>query len=140
MSGALGARAWDAALRLVGTPFRLHGRDPASGLDCVGLVAAAYAFAGHAPSPVPNRYRLSGPEPDIAARWLSASGAMHVQDAEVGDIGLCDMSHGARRQLHLMLLGPGGAVQAHAGLRRVVISPVPASGVLLGRWRIFEQE
>ncbi len=30
-----------AALNLIGTPFRLHGRDPATGLDCVGLVAEA---------------------------------------------------------------------------------------------------
>lgn len=31
----------EAALSLVGTRFRLHGRVAETGLDCVGLVAAA---------------------------------------------------------------------------------------------------
>ena len=31
---------------MVGVPFRPQGHDPATGLDCVGLVWAAYAAAG----------------------------------------------------------------------------------------------
>ncbi len=36
----------EAAESLVGIRFRLFGRDPAYGLDCVGLVAAALARSG----------------------------------------------------------------------------------------------
>ena len=37
------ARAFAAAQAMVGARFRVQGRDAAGGLDCVGLVAAAYA-------------------------------------------------------------------------------------------------
>ena len=43
MVEALGARAFAAARTMVGVPFRAQGRDPRCGLDCVGLVWAAYA-------------------------------------------------------------------------------------------------
>jgi murein DD-endopeptidase / murein LD-carboxypeptidase len=85
---------------------------------------------------VPCRYRLSGPGLAVAEDWLRACGAVPVKDAAVGDIGLVEMGEGARAQLHLVLLGRGGAVHAHAGLRRVVFSPLPLAGVLLGRWRV----
>jgi hypothetical protein len=32
----------ERAFRLVGTPFRPQGRDPATGLDCLGLVICAF--------------------------------------------------------------------------------------------------
>ena len=35
-----------AAGDLVGTPFRLQGRDRAHGLDCIGLVLASLAVVG----------------------------------------------------------------------------------------------
>lgn len=133
--------AWQAALSLIGTPFRLHGREPGTGLDCVGLVAAAYRSAGLAVEGVPERYRLSGPAPDVAAAWLAEGGAVPVAGAvAAGDIALADLGTGGRRQLHLLLLGPtGAAVHAHAGLRRVVWSPEVA-GVMLGRWRVTETD
>jgi cell wall-associated NlpC family hydrolase len=132
----LGARAWTAAQRLIGVRFRLHGRDPASGLDCVGLVVAAYRAAGLSIDDVPDRYRLSGPAPDVARDWLAACGARAVTDAvRAGDILLADLGAGAQSQLHLLLLGPDGAVHAHAGLRRVVWSPA-VPGRPVGRWRL----
>lgn len=54
MSGAAIAAA---ARALVGVPFRLQGRDPALGLDCVGLVGAAMRAAGYAPM-MPGDYGL----------------------------------------------------------------------------------
>ena len=46
MSGPRSGAAIAAAARaLVGVPFRLQGRDPALGLDCVGLVGAAMRAA-----------------------------------------------------------------------------------------------
>ncbi len=139
----LGARAWAAALDLVGVRFRLHGRDVATGLDCVGLVAAAYRVAGFMPATVPDRYRLAGPAAAVAQDWLLASGLRPVRDAvRPGDVALLDMGGvdrgGARgrAQLHLMLLAPDAAIHAHAGLRRVVVMPGSAPGTLLGRWRV----
>jgi cell wall-associated NlpC family hydrolase len=52
-----GERVAAAALALVGTPFRLHGRDPLTGLDCVGLAACALTMAGLTTQP-PRRYAL----------------------------------------------------------------------------------
>ena len=50
MSGPRSGAAIAAAARaLVGVPFRLQGRDPVLGLDCVGLVGAAMRAAGYAP-------------------------------------------------------------------------------------------
>jgi cell wall-associated NlpC family hydrolase len=133
---AAGDRGWASAQDLIGVPFRLHGRDPASGLDCVGLIVAAYRQAGFPVNGVPERYRLCGPELAAARDWLRACGAMPVSDAvKAGDIALTDLGEGARRQLHLLLLGPGGAIHAHAGLRRVVWTPI-VPGVLVGRWRV----
>jgi cell wall-associated NlpC family hydrolase len=137
----LGTRAWQAALSLVGTRFRLHGRDPAYGLDCVGLVAVAYAAAGHAVCDVPGRYRLSGPALGVAQDWLTACGAAPAEGAlRAGDIALLNMGEAGQPQLHLALLGPTGAVHAHAGLRRVVLSPVISAGTLLSRWRLQSGE
>lgn len=129
-----GAAVWAAALALVGTRFRLHGRDPATGLDCVGLVAAAHRAAGHGPAWVPDRYALHGPGEDAARRWLAAAGLVAVTGLRAaGDVALCDMGLG---QLHLLLLGPAGQVHAHAGLRRVVLMPGDVPGRLIGRWRL----
>jgi hypothetical protein len=75
-----------AALNLIGTPFRLHGRDPARGLDCVGLVAEAMRRAGFHPVP-PGGYGLRALSVDAlvpmrrpaprarAGRWRRGSGA-----------------------------------------------------------------
>ena len=46
MSAGLGCQLAAAALYLVGAPFRLHGRDPRTGVDCVGLVLLALEGAG----------------------------------------------------------------------------------------------
>ena len=37
----MSAKLAAAALTLVGSPWRLHGRNPATGLDCIGLLGAA---------------------------------------------------------------------------------------------------
>jgi murein DD-endopeptidase / murein LD-carboxypeptidase len=128
-----GLRVWDAALALVGVPFRLHGRDVASGLDCVGLVAAAYARAGLVAASVPDRYRMRETNVDDARAWIAAAGLSAVTGAgEVGDVVLSDMGGG---QLHLMIAGAGATIHAHAGLRRVVEMPGAPPGCVVGRWR-----
>lgn len=140
---ARGERIWAAALTLVGTRFRLHGRDAAGGLDCVGLVALALKRAGLAPGPVPDRYALrGGPEP-LLRRWLIEAGLVPVETWATGDLMLSAMG---RDQWHVMIGGRGKAgggasdgdavIHAHAGLRRVVVMPGNPPGMLAGCWRM----
>jgi hypothetical protein len=131
MTGALLA---EAAGRLAGTKFRLHGRDPATGLDCVGLLAAALAACGK-PWRLPNGYplrahRLAGLE-DIATDcgFHPAEG-----DFRAGDVALVRTSP---CQFHLVIaLQGGGFVHADAGLRRVVRCTGPLAWTLVSHWRL----
>ena len=138
MSGvtANGAAVAAAAEALVGTPFRLHGRDPATGLDCVGLVAAAFASIGCRPS-VPRGYGLrnAGISPwlDLAA----VAGLTEVKDGgRPGDVVLVRPGPG---QHHLLIaLDRNRFAHAHAGLRRVVVQPGPLPWCVERRWRLEE--
>jgi murein DD-endopeptidase / murein LD-carboxypeptidase len=116
-----------AALTLVGAPFRLHGRDPATGLDCVGVVAAATGRAA------PTGYTLRGPDPDRVAPMIEAAGLIRTIEKSPGDVVLMRTGPG---QLHLGVLTSGGLVHADAGLRRVVERPGPPEWEIIGQWRL----
>ncbi len=138
LAAATGADLAAAARSLVGAPFRLHGRDPATGLDCVGVVAAALALCGASP-PDPRGYGLRNRD---VTRWLDlahlAGLTLAEHDERPGDVVLVRPGPG---QHHLMILvGSDGFVHAHAGLRRVVIQPGPLSWPVERRWRLAEQE
>ena len=130
---AFGATVWAMAQTLVGVRFRLHGRDAATGLDCVGLVGAAYQRAGHDFAGVPDSYRLRGQGAHNAEQWLAAAGLCRAVDAMAGDVLLADMGLG---QLHLLIGGQQAVVHAHAGLRRVVMMPGDGGGQIISRWRL----
>lgn len=117
-----------AARAAIGARFRLHGRDPASGLDCVGLVAFAYGH--HA---VPSGYALRGGDPAAVAAQIAAYGLAPVEDAAAGDLLLCASGPG---QLHLAIDSGGGVIHADAMLRRVVERPGPVPWPVIGRWRL----
>lgn len=129
-----GAELAAAAARLAGTRFRLHGRDPASGLDCVGLFGAAMAAIGR-PLALPTGYplRLASAEawlPDPAACGLVPASEPFLP----GDVVLLQPGPA---QLHLAIAGPdGGWIQAHAGLRRVVCQPSLPPGPIIHQWRL----
>lgn len=128
-----GAQLAAAAARLVGTRFRLGGRDPATGLDCIGLLAAALGAGGTA---LPAGYPLRIADP---ARWLpdpaglgfaAASGPVRPGDVVLLRIGPA--------QLHLAIAGAAGDwLHAHAGLRAVVSSPQRPAGTVLHHWRLL---
>lgn len=133
-----GERIAQHALSLVGTRFRLHGRDPASGLDCVGLVLASLEAAGR-PLDFPADYGLRNTD-------ISPLLALGEQD-EVrqgclpftpGDIVL--VCPGPAQYHLLVALGPASFVHAHASLRRVVETPIPQLAQLpwpiLRHWRL----
>jgi len=121
-----------AAKRAVGCPFRLHGRDPADGLDCVGLAAFAFAQAGVSAA-IPTGYALRGGSADRITALIDATGLMRAPGDAPGDLLLCQPGPA---QFHLAIRVIDGIVHADAMLRRVVERPGPVAWPILARWRI----
>lgn len=116
-----------AARALIGTPFRLQGRD-FDGLDCIGLIAKIYGLSEAAP----RSYALRGTPVDQAMEMLDRHFTRRLAVApQVADILLLQPG---LDQLHLGLWTGTGLVHAHAGLRRVVETPGQPSFPLLGIW------
>ncbi|MEK6542291.1 MAG: NlpC/P60 family protein [Pseudomonadota bacterium] len=134
LSSGIARRAWAEAVALVGTRYRLHGRSAEHGLDCVGLVALAYARAGLRFAPPPDDYRLRGDAMGRAAGLLEQSGFARIDGGKwlCGDVLLIHVGAG---QQHLILGSPHAHIHAHAGLRRVVMTPGAPAGQVLGHWR-----
>lgn len=124
-----------AAQRLVGCRFRLHGRDPATGLDCLGLVGAALAGLGRRVD-LPTGYRLrTGVWPGMAA-LAAEHGLIAATGADrPGDLWL---TRPGPAQLHLAVLDAAlrHRIEAHAGLGRVVATPLGPAASPLARWRL----
>lgn len=122
-----------AARALVGTPFRLHGRDPAHGLDCVGLVHCALDGAGIATVP-PGGYRLRNLAIDALLATAPRSGLREAEGPLApGDVLLIGVGPA---QHHLCVaLGHDRFVHAHAGLRLVVEHRGVLPGPVLRHWR-----
>jgi cell wall-associated NlpC family hydrolase len=122
-----------AAERLIGCRFRLHGRDPATGLDCVGVLDAALRACGQRPV-LPTGYALRTRQPD---RLLPPPASCGLAPA-AGPIASGDVLLVAAgpAQAHLVIAASGGRfVHAHAALRRVVAMPGPLSDPVLHHWR-----
>ncbi|MEM8695166.1 MAG: peptidoglycan endopeptidase [Pseudomonadota bacterium] len=122
-----------AARSCTGARFRPQGRDPAIGLDCIGLAAFAYRAADARPV-LPSGYTLRGGDVRSAHDWLMASGFHRIADAaaRVGDLLL--LRPGAR-QLHLAVHSGTGFIHADLGLRRVVETPGAPGWPILSVWR-----
>ena len=124
----------ESALALVGVPFRLHGRDPATGLDCIGVLAAALRGCGITIH-LPGNYGLRSLRLPDFSELASELGFTPAKGAERrGDVLFvrpCPV------QFHLLIaLGSGECVHAHVGLRRVVRSPRPEHWPVEQLWRI----
>lgn len=129
----IGMRIAAEARGMIGAPFRLQGRDPALGLDCIGLALVALERAGHCVA-APDGYGLRMGEELRARAWLTAAGLCEVTDVAPGDLILV---HSGPFQLHLMVAThEGGFVHAHAGLRKVVEMPGPPPWPVVGFWRV----
>jgi cell wall-associated NlpC family hydrolase len=129
-----GAALAEAAESLAGTRFRLHGRDPATGLDCVGLLAAALTAIGRR-APLPNGYRLRSRHVRGLAGFAEACGLGEAGGPiEPGDVLLLRV---AACQVHLAIALRGGRfVHAHAGRKRVIAAAGPLAWPVIGRWRL----
>lgn len=121
-----------AASLLVGAPFRLHGRDPQTGLDCVGLLEVALRLAGCSVI-LPCDYALRNKSSD---RWIGEPGSFGLMvtagSPEPGDVILIQCGPA---QFHLVIAGIAQTwIHAHAGLRRVVVGDCPP-GQVIRHWR-----
>ena len=129
-----GAALADAALAQIGCVFRLYGRDPATGLDCVGLVTNALAkVGGHPVAPIGYGLRNIGVD-----QWLplaQRSGLVLASGAiRTGDVLLIALAYG---QHHLAIAADAvNAVHAHAGLRRVGLQPRDPDWHVHAKWRL----
>jgi cell wall-associated NlpC family hydrolase len=132
----LGVRIAAAARTCLGAPFRLHGRDPATGLDCVGLVLWCCRQGG-LELPDPPHYRLRNARLAPLLTHIDSALFGEPRDKErPGDVWCIG---GGPGQLHLLIAdGPGRFVHAHAGLRQVVRSPLPAGRVIVRRRAITD--
>lgn len=131
---ARGAAIAKAALGLVGCRFRLQGRDPATGLDCVGLVHAALAAAGAVPV-APYGYGLRNIAVDGWISFAAQSGLVEARGPIcAGDVLLLGLGYA---QHHLVIaIDDLRVVHAHAGLRRVVLQPREPTWQIDAAWRI----
>ncbi|URW75457.1 C40 family peptidase [Sphingomonas donggukensis] len=127
-----GERIAAAAKAAVGARFRLHGRDLANGLDCVGLVAVAFRAGGY-DGPVPTGYALRSGDGGALTEQMRAAGFARVRLMRPGDV--IAMASGPG-QLHLGIVTVDGFVHADAGLRRVVERPGAPPWPVVGRWRL----
>jgi cell wall-associated NlpC family hydrolase len=129
-----GASLAAAAERLVGSPFRLHGRDPARGLDCVGLVAAALDAVGR-PVRAPADYRMRQTQIEgLVGAAATAGLADAVGPITPGDVLL--VRTGPAQHHLLVAATSGGFVHAHAGLGRVVCAPALPAWPVERHWRL----
>jgi cell wall-associated NlpC family hydrolase len=134
MDSEQGALLAQAAVRLVGSPFRLHGRKPETGLDCVGLIVAALEVIGARPI-APTGYALRNLS---VSQWLhhaSESGLVKAQGGiKPGDVLLIALGH---CQHHLAIATASTTVvHAHAGLRQVVLQSLQPDWRIAAQWRL----
>lgn len=111
---------------MIGARFRLHGRDPATGVDCVGL--AAWAFEAE----VPRDYALRSGDAARVRAFVARLGLSEAEGRATGDLLLLRSGPG---QLHLAIDSGAGIVHADAMLRRVVERPGAIPWAVIGRWR-----
>lgn len=114
------------ARALVGVRFRLHGRDPATGLDCVGVVACATGIEAR------TGYALRGGDPREIEAGLRAAGFVRVERAAPGDVLVMRPAAG---QLHVGVRTRRGLVHADLALRRVIERPGEPQEEVIGIWR-----
>lgn len=131
-----GARLAEAAASFVGTPFRLHGRDRQSGLDCVGLLIASLRAIGKAPGN-PTGYRLRSQDFTPLLHHLILAGFRpHGGPIEPGDVVQVVPGPG---QLHFLVASlQADFIHAHAGLGSVVRLPPPLGWRVDRIWRLHQ--
>lgn len=124
-----------AAESLVGRPFRLHGRDPVTGLDCIGVLAQALRMIGSPAAELPEAYSVRNHQVRGLAAIATSCGFTPETDAcAPGDVLFARIGP---VQFHLLIAARDGRfVHAHAGLGRVVIGELGQGWTIVGHWRL----
>jgi murein DD-endopeptidase / murein LD-carboxypeptidase len=116
------------ARALIGTRFRLHGRVPETGLDCVGLITCACP----AITRPPEGYALRGGTAAGFAAMFIANGMMRREgEPRPGDILLLQPS---AAQFHLGIWSGDSLIHADGVLRRAVETPGALAWPLVSGW------
>lgn len=120
------------ARELVGCRFRLQGRLPEVGLDCVGVLLLSFDLPTDA---APRNYRLLHlSNEDRSSSFLKTHFERHRwEDADIGDALKLRLGRG---RVHFAVFGIDRFVHAHAGLGRVVETPGWPEGESLEVWRL----
>lgn len=131
---ARGQQLARAAACFIGARFRLHGRDPAVGLDCVGLLLCSLDAIG-SKAVEPTGYRLHNSDHSPWLQCAKASGFIPARGPiEAGDVLLVIPGPG---QQHLIIAESATSIiHAHAGLRKVVRQPMDQSIRPQAQWRL----
>ena len=124
------------AERMLGATFRLRGRNPEHGVDCVGLIICALEESGHAVSP-PAAYALKNTGIENQFDCIRNTGFVEADGlVQRGDVIL--VRPGPAQHHLLIALGINRFIHAHAGLRRVVIQTGLDAESVLHHWRLSE--
>ena len=108
----------ERARALIGCRFRPQGRDPQTGLDCIGLACAAYRVPT---TEIPFDYRLRGNHYGQLVNGLRPwFRRVAKAGGRAGDLVLLEV---APDQFHVAVLTHAGFVHADARLRKVVEAP-----------------
>ena len=129
-----GAELASAPESLLDTPFKLHGRNAQSGVDCVGVLLIALRTLGIRIVEPPS-YSLR----NICVRRQVAAARYNELEEVSGPISLGDvlLLKISAVQFHLGIVSRGNTiVHAHAGLGRVVVSSLTDAYVIENHWRI----
>jgi hypothetical protein len=129
-----GGRISARALSVIGVKFCLHGRSVESGLDCVGLLADALGAAGFS-APIPASYSLRGRFDSEALAFFDRYDFQTFGAGELPAGGDFALVCPAPRQLHFIIYASNGFVHAHAGLRRVTLTPGGVPWPVIRHWR-----
>lgn len=121
------------ARALVGTRFRLHGRDPATGLDCVGLIVCACPQITRPP----EGYTLRGGSAEGYAAMFVGNGLTRRRgNPRPGDIVLMQPS---AAQFHLGIWSGTSLIHADGVLRRVVETPGSLAWPVISAWHMRQR-
>lgn len=125
------------AMSLCGTSFRLHGRDQAEGLDCIG-VADQCLLSIDLDSGVPNGYSVRGGSEETITAFMADIGFERFgpeSRLREGDFVLVRPSP---VQWHFLIRAQNGFVHAHGGLGKVVFCPGDAPWSIVSIFRLVE--
>ena len=119
----------ERARGLIGTRFRAQGRDPDSGVDCLGLAIVAFDLDGHT---IRRDYRLSGEHRRELTNGLERLFRRVAKPPiRAGDLMLMRI---AERHYHLAIRTDAGFVHADAR-RGVVETPGTPSWPVIASYR-----